>query len=351
MKLLSIIVPIYNVEQYLQQCINGLINLKYENKYEILLIDDCGQDNSLKIAKQYQKNYPHLIKLISHEKNYGLSVARNTGLANACAEYIMFIDSDDWLSDECLPDLFAELEKYKPDMLFFDHNHVWPTHASAKHYDNNIKKTTIINFENKEVQVINLYCMACSSVYKRTLFQSVTFPINVLYEDLATIPAINLKCNKVLYIPKCYYQYRQHDDSIMANSGVNPSLVFKALDVLRSREGAKASLGIEFVCIRKLLLFEARRLFSSNKAEAIQFIDQAIIWLKMNYPNWTKNPYLLDYQKPNNQLLSWIPKFYLQLLNCKLGRILFLYRISFKAIRIKEFKTIFYLTVKNYKIN
>ncbi|MGR5134607.1 glycosyltransferase family 2 protein [Vibrio alfacsensis] len=96
---LTIIVPIYNVEEYLEKCLNSLVDVRYMDRYSVILVDDCGQDSSRQIAMHYVDTYPNLFRLLQHEKNRGLSAARNTGLDYTNAPYVMFVDSDDWLSD------------------------------------------------------------------------------------------------------------------------------------------------------------------------------------------------------------------------------------------------------------
>lgn len=91
----SIIIPIYNVEQYLAQCLDSVINQTYKN-IEIICVNDCSLDNSFRILDEYSKNDKR-IKIINRENNGGLSAARNTGLDNASGKYIYFLDSDDWI--------------------------------------------------------------------------------------------------------------------------------------------------------------------------------------------------------------------------------------------------------------
>ena len=91
----SIIIPVYNVEQYLAQCLDSVINQTYKN-IEIICVNDCSLDNSFKILDEYSKNDKR-IKIINRENNGGLSAARNTGLDNASGKYIYFLDSDDWI--------------------------------------------------------------------------------------------------------------------------------------------------------------------------------------------------------------------------------------------------------------
>lgn len=111
---ISVIIPVYNVEMYIEKCINSIIQQSYRGNIECLIIDDCGKDNSINIINQIINKYHGNIKfhIISHQQNQGLSAARNTGILNANYEYLYFIDSDDWITLDCLEKLANLANKY-----------------------------------------------------------------------------------------------------------------------------------------------------------------------------------------------------------------------------------------------
>ena len=112
--LISIVIPIYNAEKKLSRCISSVLDQKYSN-IEIILIDDGSKDNSLIIANEWKKKDSR-IKVISKE-NGGVSSARNKGIANSKGDYIMFVDADDWVSDNYCNDMIRAAQKYKADMV------------------------------------------------------------------------------------------------------------------------------------------------------------------------------------------------------------------------------------------
>lgn len=117
---ISIIIPIYNVAQYLESCLDSVTRQTVTEGIECILVDDCGSDNSLEIAKQYIQHYRGGItfKLICHEKNMGLSGARNTGIRHASGEYIYFLDSDDEITPDCMELIYGKVLKYgKVDLV------------------------------------------------------------------------------------------------------------------------------------------------------------------------------------------------------------------------------------------
>ena len=114
-KLVSIIVPVYNVEKYLDQCVNSLINQTYD-KIEIILVDDGPKDNSGRLCDEWAKK-SNKIKAV-HKKNAGLGMARNTGLEHVTGNYVMFIDSDDYLAENVVEKLLEKLLTEKVDAAF-----------------------------------------------------------------------------------------------------------------------------------------------------------------------------------------------------------------------------------------
>ena len=110
----SVIIPVYNCEKYMGKCVDSVLNQSYQNT-EIVLIDDGSRDNSWKICNQYAKDYKNV--RVIHQKNSGVSAARNTGLNNATGEYVMFVDSDDWLSPDTIRVMMNEFEQTELDLV------------------------------------------------------------------------------------------------------------------------------------------------------------------------------------------------------------------------------------------
>ena len=121
---ISIIIPIYNVSQYITKCLDSVFSQTYKN-FEVILVDDCGTDDSMDVVREYlRKNVFHNVNILSHERNRGLSAARNTGLVNAKGEYVYFLDSDDSISDDCLSVLAWTLKDKFYDVVLADYKFV-----------------------------------------------------------------------------------------------------------------------------------------------------------------------------------------------------------------------------------
>ena len=111
---ISIIIPVYQVEKYLQKCVDSVLSQLHTN-VELILVDDGSQDSSGKMCDEYSRQNQNVITL--HKKNGGLSSARNFGMAHASGEYIMFLDSDDWLEQGCIVRFLDYIDRYKSDLI------------------------------------------------------------------------------------------------------------------------------------------------------------------------------------------------------------------------------------------
>lgn len=127
----SIIIPIYNVEPYIEECLQSVMRQSYRGIMECILVDDCGTDNSMEIAKQFIEVYngPIGFKVLHHEHNRGVSAARNTGMDIANGDYIYFLDSDDWISDDCIEKLAHPLSIKQYDFIVGD----WTIEGMVSH--------------------------------------------------------------------------------------------------------------------------------------------------------------------------------------------------------------------------
>ena len=136
----SILIPVYNVEKYIERCARSVFEQTYED-LEIIFVDDCSPDNSIAILNRVMEDYPNRkeqIKIIRHEKNRGLAAARNTGMENVIGEFVMFVDSDDWVSKDAVTLLLKEQERSNADMVIGavavrdskGENFIYPVHSN-----------------------------------------------------------------------------------------------------------------------------------------------------------------------------------------------------------------------------
>ena len=209
---ISIIVPVYNAEKYLHQCIDSILKQTFSN-YELILVDDFSNDNSFKICDDYSKK-DERIKIIKKLKNEGSSLARKTGLDAATGDYIQFIDSDDWVEPEMLEIIYYKAISDNNDIVI----------SNVNYFENEKLKTIIQDFTKfdkvsiiKNIISIKLKAYLVNKLVKRDLFSLVNFPKDSRSEDyLITIQNIYNSCN-IGYVKESLYNYRYNNLSLSNN--------------------------------------------------------------------------------------------------------------------------------------
>lgn len=205
MVVFSIIVPVYNVEKYLNRCLNSILNQSF-NDFELIIVDDGSTDNSLTICKQFSTLYNNVE--VIHKNNGGLSSARNVGLTRASGKYIIFIDSDDFISSNMLFDCYNILSHDENiDILNFGYNKITDKGDLISIHSYYNAELTVRDALIELLMDCNINSFAWSNIYKRELFEEIHFPINTYYEDKYTTYRIYDKAKKIMVIPTLYYNY------------------------------------------------------------------------------------------------------------------------------------------------
>ncbi len=230
--LISIVVPVYNVEKYVGACIDSILNQTYKN-VEIILVDDGSTDSSGKICDDYALRYSN-IKVV-HQQNGGLSAARNSGIDIMVGEYVSFVDSDDLICEEYIITLYNLLVNTSADI----------STSSLRSFvdDENIPKKKSLSpikiFEdgNEAVKSMlyqqrNIDNSACGKLFKTRLFENYRFPLGLLYEDLATIPYVILNAKRVVVASTPMYFYRKRSTSILGHFSLRRYDVLDVVDDL-----------------------------------------------------------------------------------------------------------------------
>lgn len=216
--LISVIVPVYNVEKYLHECIDSVLRQTYTN-FELILVDDGSKDSSKYICEEYARKDSR-IKVLEKE-NGGASSARNLGMAVAEGEYIYFLDSDDWLSEQIFELLVLCSGSEKVDIVFFDAYTVEQetgkvaTNNYFHKYKYNPKKGYILMGEmlkNREFRV-----SPCLLFFKTEFLQksNIRFEEGIMYEDMIFAYQVFYQAEKVAYLPEFLYYRRYRENSVM----------------------------------------------------------------------------------------------------------------------------------------
>lgn len=205
----SIIIPVYNVENYIEECLDSVANQTYKD-YEVIIVNDGTKDNSMERAKQYPFT-------IINQKNQGLSVARNEGVKIAKGDYILFLDSDDYLQKDTLKQISQALNN-NPDIIRFQIKEVFDDKTEKEYFEEPfLNKTGEEAFEliTKYHFVENAWCYAIKRDYY--IKEKFKFKPGTLHEDFGLIPLVIIKATKVNSISYIGYNYRQRKGSIMNN--------------------------------------------------------------------------------------------------------------------------------------
>jgi glycosyltransferase involved in cell wall biosynthesis len=219
---LSILVPVYNVEDYLHECIQSVLSQctgsQCDDNIEIIILDDQSTDNSFALMQKIAANTQVEIKLLQHEKNSGLSAARNTLMAAASGQYLWFLDSDDAMAQGAIEQLQRIVTVYSPDLIMCDYS-LWYAEKS-------LHVTSFGGHKNKlrsnPIQLFSgLYkkgkLHSWSKIVKRELWPSdLSFPEGKYFEDMTVTPRLALHINTYYYTPTVWIQYRQRAGSILA---------------------------------------------------------------------------------------------------------------------------------------
>lgn len=272
----SIIVPVYNVYEYLSKCLDSLVHQTYKN-IEIVVVNDGSPDDSLSIIKKYMKKYPNIILI--DDTNHGLSHARNIALKKCTGDYIMYVDSDDYVDLNIVYEMVHNIDDC--DVCVCDMYRV--INSENIYYKNHF----IYGEDNVNLMLSHPGVVA--KLYKKELIKNVPFLEGVYYEDLTFTPLVASKVKKVKYLEKPFYYYLIHDNSIMQKKKFTPKLddIFKDMEYLKENlKGFDEE--IEYMYIEHLLYSATMRFLNYPEGKERLTRIQKIM---EDYPQYYKNKY------------------------------------------------------------
>lgn len=288
----SVIVPVYNVENYLARCLDSLVNQTL-NEIEIIIVNDSTKDNSQIIIDQYQKRYPTKIKSFIKE-NGGVGDARNFGLKYAEAEFIGFIDSDDYVEISMYEKMYKSAIDNNSDLVVCDLEYVW---------EKNNEKETMFGYNpiskvniNKSIFLAPLF--SWNKLYRKKLFidYNIYFPKGLWYEDIPVVVPIFSLAKNISYVNETMIHYLQHDSSIMG-AKTSPKMfdIFTSLSMVKDFYERNNLFNeycdeLEYLYIEHFLLYGSFRFLRSSDYKAL--IHRAIKTVNITFPNWRGNKYL-----------------------------------------------------------
>lgn len=276
---ISIIVPVYNVEKYIKRCMDSLIDQSFDS-YEIVVVNDGTTDCSMEYVYQLQSKYKNII--IYEQENKGLSAARNTGIAHAKGEYLLFCDSDDALAENCLQKLYKEAKNKKLDILIYDAEEFDETNCQTgenKYSRENIKKevTSGSKMLSELVSVKQYNASACMYLIRRELLieNDMKFMENILHEDELFTPIVLLAAKRVEHRQWPVYLRYVREGSITTSNNRPERLksmgivIMELIEYLKKQNNREGNMALRTIIIERSKLFLGQTLLITEMSEEL----------------------------------------------------------------------------------
>lgn len=285
----SVIVPIYNVESYLRRCLDSLVKQKHQN-IEIIMVDDCSTDNSASIAKEYAEKYPRFL-FIQKEVNGGLSAARNTGMKATTGEWLAFVDSDDWVTEDYISAMYEVAKKDNADVVMSSICYAYED-GSCKEMSP-FSDLTTASSQGEKVALSRAY--AATRLYKKSFIDAtgICFPTDIRRsEDIATVVPWLTRAESISILQRPLYYYYQRAESLsnMNHKNVDVSFVPKTIERMIALSAPGFENELEYRAVSELMygmvIIMLRAEYSRRE------IKEHVKKFNEEHPTWKKNPYL-----------------------------------------------------------
>ena len=304
MKKVSLIIPVYNVRDYLRKCLDSVAKQTYQD-IEVIIVNDGSTDDSLEIALEYTAKNPHF-RCYTIE-NRGLGGARNYGLTHATGDYIFFLDSDDYITPDCIADMVAAAEENESDIVAAGCYAISEDGSVLQVYKNACQNATT-SLEQEPQLLFNRVC-ACFKLFRRELLEGFSFESRVWYEDMRLIPKLYLHAKKITYIDTPVYFYVQRSGSIMNNSDCARNL--QIVDALEDMLGYYRAQGaydkyrneLEFLVIEHIATAGLGRV-ALGKGRIRKETARKMQEYLASFRDLYSNPYLKT-QSTNRKIVLW----------------------------------------------
>ena len=288
----SVVVPVYNVQEYLEKCVSSILSQTCKD-YELILVDDGSTDGSGALCDAIRAACGCRV---IHQDNGGLGAARNTGIEAAQGEYMVFVDSDDYISPELLAGIEQAMEQHPADIYTFGFTTTDGEKDLGVFLDALPERTPVDLHTCPELLLAlpNAWCRAT----KRELFLSsgIRFPSRVWYEDIRTTMKLFALAESIVYLPEPWYYYLQRDGSITRNGNLqrNREIIDAFEDLLGwyRREGLFETYytQLERLCIDHVFLAASVRVLRIDpKSDLLRELRE---YVEKNFPNYSKNSLL-----------------------------------------------------------
>ena len=287
----SVVVPIYNVKQYLEKCLDSLYRQTLQN-IEVIMVNDGSTDGSEEIMNAYAQRDPARFKAVN-KPNGGLSDARNVGMQHCQGEYLAFVDSDDYVDENMLKSMYDVAVEKNSDLVTCDFYEV---------YGSKLKRISFAGYEGESVAEIirHINVHAWNKLIRRSLVlqHGLTFPVGKHYEDVAFTYSLMLYAQRPQHVSMPFNYYLQREGSIMHKQTAKVCDIFDVFAILRDKykendELQEFASTLEFLHARYYLNSSFMRVCGIEERKLRhQIARRTMTELKKYYPNWYRNEYL-----------------------------------------------------------
>lgn len=304
--LVSIIVPIYNADKFIDKCIGSILRQSY-NKFELILINDGSTDESGDVCQKFASQDSRIMYI--KQVNQGVSCARNRGLALAKGEYLCFVDADDWLEENAVEEYLRCITSNDADMIISERIVHTTKGVAYTQYDANCMKDR--NSICKALLMDNIGNHVTQKMFKKEVWNGIVFPQGLVYEDFYIFPSLLMRVNKIAYLEKNLYNYNRMNESSITSASNDFNAFYRYSKFLAYVEHLKigADLGMQDVvtwaqakaihevvktfcvnygkpCLERRQLDEIRQYLCEINCNEVEIStkDRALIWSILSCP-------------------------------------------------------------------
>lgn len=283
---ISIIVPVYNAEKYLKKCLDSLVN-QTKKELEFILINDGSTDKSEEIIKTYKDKRIKYFK----NKNQGIGKTRNLGIEKSSGKYLMFLDSDDYFSNDACEILYKEAEKEKADLIVFDYYRVEKGNLNEV----KIESFNATNIKDDPNLLLKINLGPCNKIYKSDLIKNndIKFEENLKYEDTLFVVKAIYNAKKIIKLNRFLHYYMIHEKSETTVRDERVFDILKIVDKIRNYLKNDKSIkdSVDKLTVKILTNYTIQQRYQSDKKLAMKFIDEVFKYLEKEIPDYKNNKY------------------------------------------------------------
>lgn len=306
----SVVVPVYNVEDYLEKCVSSVLG-QTEGDFELLLVDDGSTDGSGELCDRLAREDPRI--RVIHQENQGLGGARNTGIREAAGEWLLLVDSDDWIEPAILEKALEAALREEADMVMFAFRTVDEAGEELAVFREEVPKERALSLEERKDILLTAPC-AWNKLYRTRLFREtgLTYPPRVWYEDIRTTLKLMARARRMVFLDDVGYNYLQRPGSIMKSGNVarNGEILDAFDDILPwfRQQGLfeKYRGELEYLAVYHVYLTASVRVILADRKNPL--LPRFAGYIAQHFPGYRGNPYLARLGRKRRLLLALLQK-------------------------------------------